>query len=337
MVNDQVITENYAWYNGDSAEVLQSLPDESIHLSVYSPPFASKGGTVAGLYQYSSSNRDLSNSPTYEQFLSHYKFIIEQKFRVTLRGRLSCVHITDVPAHKNGLLTDFPGDVIKLHEDAGWGYSGRFVIWKDPLKIAIRLGYPTALKHGQIVEDATRCRPALPDYMLIFIKPGDNPIPVTHPTGLGFGCGYYAGETPLPPDMEAKYGTFEQLKSKWLGFKGDQRENKLGHVIWQRYASPVWDDIRIDNVLKYKEARENEEEKHVHPLQLDAIDRCVDLYTNKGETVLTPFGGVGSEVYSPVSAGRKGVGIELKSTYWRQGVENLKSVENRFITQAELF
>lgn len=330
MINKQVITDTYAWYNGDSCEILPSIPAESVHLTVYSPPFA-------GLYQYSSADNDISNCASYEQFLEHYRFVVREKFRITMKGRISCVHVTDIPAHKNGLLTDFPGDVIKLHQEEGWGYSGRFVIWKDPLKIAIRLGYPTALKHGQIVEDATRCRPALPDYMLTFVKPGENPVPVKHKNGLGLGIGYYAGETPITPDMETKYGTFDQLKSKWLGFEGDQRENKLSHVIWQRYASPVWDDIRIDNVLKYKEARENEEEKHVHPLQLDAIDRCVELYTNEGETVLTPFGGVGSEVYSPVSMHRRAIGIELKETYWNQGAENLKDVKYRFFKQPELF
>lgn len=330
MVNKQVISDNYAIFNGDCIQVLPSIPTGGVHLTVYSPPFA-------GLYQYSSHDNDLSNCATYEQFMEHYRFVVREIARVTSPGRLSCVHVCDVPAHKNGLLTDFPGDVIRLHKEEGFGYAGRFAIWKDPLKVAIRLGYPTALKHGQIVEDAVRCRPALPDYMLIFQNRGENKVPVTHPDGLGFGVGHYAGETPLTPDMEAKYGTFESLKAKYAGWTGDHRENKLSHVIWQRYASPVWDDIRIDNVLKYKEARENQEEKHVHPLQLDVIDRCVELYTNPGETVLTPFMGVGSEVYSPVSLGRKGIGIELKETYFNQAADNLKEVPVRFATQATLF
>lgn len=330
MVNKQVITDRYAIYNGDCIEVMPSIPDKSIHLSVYSPPFA-------GLYQYSSHDNDLSNCSSYEQFMEHYRFVIREIARITLPGRLSLVHVTDVPLHKNGLLIDFPGDVIRLHKEEGFGYAGRFAIWKDPLKIAIRLGYPTALKHGQIVEDAVRCRPALPDYMLIFQNKGENTIPVTHEHGLGHGVGYYAGSMPLTPDMEEKYGTFESIKKKWLGFEGDQRENKLSHVIWQRYASPVWDDIRIDNVLKYKEARENEEEKHVHPLQLDAIDRCVELYTNKGEAVFTPFMGVGSEVYSPVSMDRFGIGVELKETYFNQAVENLAEVKYRFQNALTLF
>ena len=330
MVNKQVITDQYAIFNGDCNQVMPSLPAASVHLSVYSPPFA-------GLYQYSSHANDLSNCATYEQFMEHYRYVVREIARLTMPGRLSCVHVADVPAHKNGLLTDFPGDVIRLHQEEGFGYAGRFAIWKDPLKVAIRLGYPTALKHGQIVEDAARCRPALPDYMLIFQNKGENAVPVTHPDGLGLGIGYYAGETPLTPEMEKKYGTFEKIKKKYLGWTGDQRENKLSHVIWQRYASPVWDDIRIDNVMKYKEARENEEEKHVHPLQLDAIDRCVELYTNPGETVLTPFMGVGSEVYSPVSMGRRGIGIELKETYFNQAIENLASVPIRFAKQVELF
>lgn len=331
MVNKQVITDQYAIYNGDCIQVLPIIPTGSVHMTVYSPPFA-------GLYQYSSHDNDLSNCSTYEEFMEHYRFVVREMFRVTMPGRLSCVHVCDVPAHKNGLLTDFPGDVIRLHQEEGFGYAGRFAIWKDPLKVAIRLGYPTALKHGQIVEDATRCRPALADYMLIFQKKGENPVPVTHENGLGLGIGYYAGETPLSPDMIEKYGQFEDIKKKFLGWTGDQRENKLSHVIWQRYASPVWDDIRIDNVLKYKEARDSDEEKHVHPLQLDAIDRCVELYTNPGEVVLTPFMGVGSEVYSPVSLRRFGIGIELKETYFNQAVENLKEVKYRFdIPQLSIF
>jgi len=328
MVNKQVITDDYAIYNGDSCEIMPTLPDESVHLTVYSPPFA-------GLYQYSSSANDLSNCESYDQFIEHYRFIVREKCRITLRGRISCVHVADVPAHKNGFLTDFPGDVIRLHQEEGWEYAGRFAIWKDPLKVAIRLGYPNALKHGQIVSDATKCRPALPDYMLIFVKKGENPIPVTHEHG--FDPDHYAGSLPLTPEMEGKYGTWEQLKKKYAGFDGDQRENKPSHLVWQRYASPVWDDIRIDNVLKYKEARENKEEKHVHPLQLDAIDRCVQLYTNPDETVMTPFMGVGSEVYSPVSLGRKGIGIELKETYFNQAVENLKSVKYRLAKTPTLF
>ena len=330
MVNKQVITDNYAIYNGDCIEVMPTIPNESIHLSVYSPPFA-------GLYQYSSHDNDLSNCSSYEQFMEHYRFVVREIHRLTLPGRISCVHACDVPKHKNGLLIDFPGDVIRLHEEEGFGYAGRFAIWKDPLKVAIRLGYPTALKHGQIIEDAARCRPALADYMLIFQKGGENKVPVAHPTGLGHGIGYYAGETPLSSDMERKYGKFEDIKRKFIGWEGGQHENKLSHVIWQRYASPVWDDIRIDNVLKYKEARENEEEKHVHPLQLDAIDRCVELYTNPGEVVLTPFMGVGSEVYSPASMGRFGIGIELKETYFNQAAENLADVKNRFASELTLF
>jgi len=330
-VNNQQITEEYALYNGDCIEVLPSIPDESIHLSVYSPPFA-------GLYQYSSADNDLSNCSSYESFMDHYRFVVREIARVTMPGRLTCVHVTDVP--EKGALIDFPGDVIRLHQEEGFKYHDRHAIWKEPLRVAIRTR-AKGLMHKYIVEDATECRTALADYMLVFKKEGQNLVPVTHPKGLQF----YAGSTLLPPELEDKYLRSDSRRNfqtvddfvKFYQNWDDPQTNKLAHVIWQRYASAFWDDIRIDNVLKYKEARESEEEKHVHPLQLDAIDRCVQLWTNPGETVLTPFMGVGSEVYSPVSLGRKGIGIELKETYYRQAVENLKDVEVRFYEQPALF
>ena len=183
-----------------------------------------------------------------------------------------------------------------------------------------------SLMHKFIVEDTTRCFTAMPDYVLIFTRNGDSEVPVTHP----FGLNEYFGETPFLPAHIETYGNYEDFKTKWKNFKGDPKENKMSHLIWQRYASSVWDDIRIDNVLPFKDTKEEDDEKHVHPLQLDVIDRIVELYSNAGETVLTPFGGVGSEVYSPVSMGRKAIGIELKDSYYKQGIENLKTASNRF-------
>jgi DNA modification methylase len=176
--------------------------------------------------------------------------------------------------------------------------------------------------HKLIVEDSTECFTAMPDYVLIFKKNGENEVPVTHPVGLS----YYAGSNPMLPAMEKKYGSFEQLQAKYEGWE-DPKSNKLSHIIWQRYASSVWDDIRIDEVLKYKEGRDEDDEKHVHPLQLDVIHRLVELYSNPNEKVLTPFMGVGSEVYGAVSMGRKGIGIELKDSYFRQAIKNLKDVK----------
>lgn len=179
--------------------------------------------------------------------------------------------------------------------------------------------------HKLIVEDSTQCFTAMPDYVLIFKKTGDSEVPVTHPLGLS----EYFGETPILEMMREKYGTFEQLKAKYTGHE-DPKTNKLSHIIWQRYASSVWDDIRIDNVLPFRDGKDEDDEKHVHPLQLDVIDRLVELYSNKGEIVFTPFMGVGSEVYSPVSLGRKAIGIELKDSYFKQAIENMKVVKSRF-------
>jgi DNA modification methylase len=173
--------------------------------------------------------------------------------------------------------------------------------------------------HKLIVEDSSLCFPAMPDYMLIFKKAGNSEIPVTHP--LGFN--EYAGANLLLPEMKEKYGSLHDMKIKYKDWK-DPKTNKLSHIIWQRYASSVWDDVRIDNVLPFRESKDEDDEKHVHPLQLDVIERCVQLWSNPGEVVLTPFMGVGSEVYGAVKHGRKGIGIELKDSYYRQAVKNLE-------------
>jgi DNA modification methylase len=298
--------------------VLPTLPDASIDLSVYSPPFA-------GLYNYSSHENDFSNCESKEQFLEQYEFLIAEMARVTKPGRINAVHCTDVFDNRS-FLWDFPHEIIRLHEKYGFHYRNRITVWKEPLKVRMRT-MVQSLMHKFIVEDTTRCFTAMPDYVLIFTKNGDSEVPVTHP----FGFTEYFGETPFLPAHIETYGNYEDFKKKWANFKGDPKENKLSHLVWQRYASSVWDDIRIDNVLPFKDTKEEDDEKHVHPLQLDVIDRIVELYSNPGETVLTPFGGVGSEVYSPVSMGRKAIGIELKDSYYKQGIENLKAAENRFI------
>jgi DNA modification methylase len=328
MVKDQQITENYAIYNGDCMEVIQTMESESIDLSVYSPPFA-------GLYNYSSDFRDFSNCESKEQFLEQYDFLIEQISRVTKAGRITAVHVQDV--HTNtGRLWDFPGEVVKLHEKHGFQYHNRITVWKEPLKVRMRT-MVQSLMHKFIVEDATKCFTAMPDYILIFKKSGENKIPVKHENGL---TDYpYFGDTPFLDAHIETYGNYEDFRKKWIGFKGDQKENKLAHLTWQRYASSVWDDVRIDNVLPFKDSREEDDEKHVHALQLDVIDRIVYLYSNPNEVVFTPFMGVGSEVYSPVSMGRKAVGIELKDSYFKQAFLNLKEADKRFmkVKQSTLF
>lgn len=298
----QLITEQYALYQGDCLDVMASLPGGSIHLSLYSPPFA-------GLYQYSSSDRDLSNCTDYEQFFEHYEFVVRELYRLTMPGRLTGVHCMDVPTGNTGsdALTDFPGDIIRLHRRLGFLYTARYHVWKEPLTVRNRT-MTKSLAHKSIVDDSSRCSAAGADYLLMFRKPGANPVPVVHPRGLTT----YAGERVMPADLQ-----------KYRGWTGNQIENRYSHWIWRQYASAFWDDVRLDRVLPFRKARDQEDEKHVHPLQLDVIDRALVLWSNPGETVLTPFMGVGSEVYGAVCAGRKAIGIELKASYYEQAVRNV--------------
>ncbi|OQB96747.1 MAG: DNA adenine methyltransferase YhdJ [Verrucomicrobia bacterium ADurb.Bin122] len=302
-VKDQVLTDDYALYCGDCCDVLTTLPDASVHMSLYSPPFC-------GLYNYSSSERDLSNCRSYDEFFQHYEFVVRELFRTTLPGRISGVHCMDVPktgANAGGGLADFPGDIIRLHERVGFQYCARYHIWKEPLGVRNRT-MAKGLAHKQVVEDSTLCDVASADYLLMFRRKGQNTIPVAHPTGLD----RYAGAREIPRDVRAL-----------RGHKGKQTENRYSHWIWRQYASAFWDDVRLERVMPYTESREADDERHVHPLQLDVIERAVVLWSNPGEVVLTPFMGVGSEVYGAVLNGRKGVGIELKPSYYKQAVRNV--------------
>ncbi len=332
-VKQQEITENYAIYNSDCMYVMSTLPEDSVDFSVYSPPFA-------GLYNYSSSENDFSNCDSKEQFLEQYEFLIKEIARVTKAGRITAVHCTDVMNSKTEELWDFPHEIIRIHEKYGFKYKNRITIWKEPLKVRMRT-MVRSLMHKLIVEDSTQCFTAMPDYVLVFKKTGENKVPVTHDCGLK----YYAGATPILPNIleawnnanESRFTSDELWKYLNENFHDhtDPKSNKLSHYIWQRYASSVWDDIRIDNVLPFRDAKEEDDEKHVHPLQLDVIDRLVELYSNKGEVVLTPFMGVGSEVYSPVSMGRKAIGIELKDSYYKQARINLGLAKDRFSEQVQ--
>lgn len=303
-VRDQLIGEKFAIYNGDCIEVMQDMPTGSVHLSVYSPPFG-------GLYHYSSDDRDLSNCNDYERFMEHYGFVVRELARITMPGRVSCVHTMDVPRSNSGTdsYIDFPGDVIRLHEANGWTFAGRHMIWKEPLEVRLRTMQKN-LAHQSLCEDSIDCGVAAGDFLLVFRRRGTNPVPVKHPVGMLD----YAGERMPPADI-----------LPYRGWKGKQTENRFSHWIWRQYADCMWDDIRFNRVLPYQEARDSEDEKHVHPLQLDVIDRCVVLRSNPGETVFTPFMGVGSEVYSPVILGRRGIGAELKPSYYRQAVKNVEA------------
>ena len=317
-VIDQIITDDYAIYNGDCIELMSGMPAGSIDLTVYSPPFA-------GLYQYSSDDRDLSNSIDHDEFFAHYGYCIDQIARLTRPGRISAVHCMDIPLSNAGCdaMFDLPGRIIREHEARGFVYGGRFVIWKEPLLVRNRT-MMKSLHHKTLCEDSTRVSIANADYLLMFRRKGENAIPVTHETGLH----RYAGERQPP-------GSLQHLK----GMEGDQKKNSFSQYIWRQYASSVWDDIRIDRVLPYRDAKEGEDEKHVHPLQLDVIERAVTLWSNPGEKVLTPFMGVGSEVYGAVQLGRRGIGIELKPAYYHQAAKNMAEckVDAPPVAQQDLF
>ena len=301
----QEINKRFALYHGDCVEVMKGLPSASVSLSVYSPPFG-------GLFVYSSSERDLSNSRDYDQFFEHYAFVVREIARLTLPGRMTAVHCMDVPSGNTGTdhLIDFPGDIIRLHKKEGFDYIARYVIWKEPLAVRNRT-MAKNLAHKSVVEDSSRCSVASADYLLVFRRRGENKIPIVHPQGLL----EYAGERSIPNGL-----------LQYKGWKGNQIENRYSHWIWRQYASAFWDDIRIGRVLPFRYSRDENDERHVHPLQLDVIDRVLVLWSNPGEVVLTPFMGVGSEVYGAVQAGRFGLGIELKGTYFKQAVKNMAQV-----------
>mgnify|MGYP001245977395 CR=1 FL=1 len=296
---DQVVTDRYAIYQGDSCELIRAVPDGSIHYGLHSPPFE-------GLYKFSGFDRDLSNSEG-DDFWTHYRFLIEELLRVTMPGRLHSVHVMQLPTSKirDGHIgmRDFRGEVIRTWEDAGWLLHSEVCIWKDPV-VAQQRTKSIRLLHKQVVKDSTLSGQGLADYVVSFRKPGDNPEPVA-------GClRRYVGEGDGPDPT--KYTTDRDGRN-WYSIE-----------VWQRYASPVWSDIRQSRVLQYQSAKDERDEKHISPLQLDVIERCVDLWSNPGDIVITPFLGIGSEVWGAIHAGRRGIGFELKPSYFRQAVRNLR-------------
>ena len=308
VVRDQQVTDRWAIYNADAMDILPNIPTDSIHATIYSPPFS-------GLYQYSSDDRDLSNVRDYDEFFEMYSYFVNELYRVTIPGRVSGVHAAPVPTGNSGSgkdgLRDFPGDVIRAHIEAGWIWVARHVIWKEPLAVRNRTMQKN-LSHKTICDDGAVGGVASADELLIFRKPGAAE-PVIHPNGLTNG---YAGSEPIPHEL-----------LKFRGWDGDQKANRYSHHIWRRYASSVWDDIRIERVLPFRDAKDEDDEKHVHPLQLDVIERFLDLRTLPGEKVLTPFLGVGSEAYASVQMGRYAIGSELKPSYFEQALRNLAAVD----------
>lgn len=280
-VLNQTIKENYSLYNGDSCEIMTSIPDNSIHYSIFSPPFAD-------LYVYSNSERDMGNCKSKSEFYEHFRFIVKELYRIMMNGRLVSFHCMNLPTSKqrDGFIgiTDFRGELIRLFEECGFIYHSEVCIWKDPV-IAMQRTKALGLLHKQIKKDSAMCRQGIADYLVTMRKPGENPERITH--------------------------TNETFPVK----------------VWQNYASPVWMDINPSNTLQRTSAREEKDEKHICPLQLDVIERGINLWTNPNDIVFTPFMGIGSEIYQALKMGRRGIGIELKESYYNQAVLNCDNVE----------
>lgn len=294
--------ENWHVMLGDSCERLAEVATDSVDLAIYSPPFAS-------LYVYSPSLRDLGNSASREEFFSHYGFIISEMLRVTKPGRINAVHVQQLTTTKatHGVvgLTDFRGEVIRAYQDAGWIFHGEVTIDKDPQAQAIRTK-AQALMFVQKNKDSGKSRPALADYLLLFRKPGENAEPI---------------KTDVTNDEWITYA-----RPIW---RGTDDEGALAAMESEGLAVPdsCWYGIRESNTLNVAAGRESADERHICPLQLDLIERCVRLWSNKGETVLSPFTGIGSEGYVSVKLGRKFIGCELKPSYFRTAVANIRSAE----------
>lgn len=294
-VINQEITDTYSIYNGDSVELIQELPDDSVHYSIFSPPFVS-------LYTYSNSDRDMSNCTSKSQFFEHFKFLIKELYRVLKPGRLVSIHCCDLPCTKNtdGFIgqRDLPGDLIRAFEEVGFYYHSRVTIWKNPFVQATR-SHTFGLLHKNVCKDSCLCRQGDCDYIITMRKPGDNPEPVSRPDGFT----QYIGTDEIDPT-----GIFS-------------------HQVWRKYASPVWMDINQTQTLSVTGSNDPEDEKHISPLQLDVVDRCIELWSNPGDIVLDPFMGIGTVPYCAVKMGRKGLGIELKESYFKVAVRNMKKAE----------
>ena len=279
-VIDQHIDSRMALYNGDSCEILKGIPDNSVHFSVYSPPFAS-------LYTYSNSERDLGNCKNHSEFYAQFEFIASELFRVLIPGRLMSVHCMNLPTSKerDGFIgiSDFRGELIRLFQKQGFIFHSEVCIWKDPV-IAMQRTKALGLLHKQIKKDSAMSRQGIPDYLITMRKPGMNPEPISH-TNDSFPVN-----------------------------------------VWQKYASPIWTDINPSDTLQFRSMRDEKDEKHICPLQLTVIRRAINLWTNPGDTVLTPFMGIGSECYVALESGRKAVGIELKPSWYQQAVKNCMAV-----------
>jgi DNA modification methylase len=303
-VLDQAHGEAWTMWRADCVEVARGLPDDSLHYAIFSPPFQS-------LYTFSDSYRDMSNCRDDETFWTHFRFLIAELHRVMMPGRLVSIHCMQLPTSKlrDGFigLRDFRGEIIRAFQDAGFVYHSEVGIRKDPVA-AMQRTKSIGLLHKQVVKDSALSRMAVADYVVTMRKLGDNPEPVAG----GFDA--YHGEDPtmarLDPERQAAHVA-----------------DSYSVRVWQRYAEPFWMDIAQSDVLSHRAARAEEDERHISPLQLTVIRRCLQLWTNVGDVVFSPFAGIGSELYVAVQMGRRAVGAELKDTYYEQAVDNLREVE----------
>lgn len=313
---DQVVTDQYAIYQGDSCEIIRGIPANSIHFGCHSPPFE-------GLYKFSNSDRDISNNEGVS-FWEHYAFLIQELLRVTKPGRLHAVHCMQLPKskirHGHIGVRDFRGDIIRAYEDAGWIFHSEVCIWKDPV-IAQQRTKSIRLLHKQITKDSTVSGQGLADYVVVFRKPGENDEAVAGQFDTFVGTG-------LDISAEAYRQHVREVEAS--GGKPWPFDQWVSILVWQRYASPVWSDIDQTRTLQNKrwnavaqDERDANDEQHISPLQLDVIERCIDLWSNPGDVILTPFLGIGSEVWAAVEMGRRGLGIELKPSYFAQAKRNL--------------
>lgn len=315
-VIDQSLTEKYAIYNADTVEVAQHMESESVDFSVFSPPFAS-------LYTYSNSDRDMGNVKSHAEFWEQYRYLIIEQIRVMKPGRNVAIHCMNLPTSKqnDGFIgiNDFRGDLIREYQKAGFIYHSEVCIWKDPV-VAMQRTKALGLLHKQVKKDSTMSRQGIPDYVVVMRKPGDNAAPVSGEFD------YYVGDNP-----PASFDRVEREDGRLYFVPG---ANGTSIDVWQKYASPIWDDINQTDTLNFREGRDSDDERHICPLQLDVIERCIQLWSNPGETVWTPFMGIGSEVYMAVKLGRRGIGVELKPSYYQLAVKNIEQASK---TQYDMF
>lgn len=317
-VIDQVMTNDYAAYHADTVEVAMGMPDESVHFSVFSPPFES-------LYTYSNSDRDMGNSKDSGEFWQQYLYLIKEQFRVMKPGRIVAIHCMNLPTSKqnDGFIgiRDFRGEIIRAYQDAGFIFHSEVCIWKDPV-VAMQRTKALGLLHKTIKKDSAMSRMGIPDTMVMMRKPGDNAEPVSG------AFTYYVGTNPAPG---FKRHVWDDGREGWTVEDGSHNTSV---DVWQRYASPVWDDINQTDTLNFREGRDDDDERHICPLQLDVIQRCLQLWSNPGEIVWSPFMGIGSEGYMSLKAGRKFIGAELKESYFKLAIRNLEAAKE---VQYDLF